>query len=152
MLSFPAHPLSSTNAGAGRNAGNKVRCRRIEAEVSGATLMDDWTPRRPWWRKKRWAVALLLWLLGAYPLSYGPAFGFWWRTDDPRFDRIFLAAYDPMQTLRLRGPDPARDALGRYLDLWLPEGWDEPIGCCLGLPESPPSGGPGEGVAADAPE
>ena len=29
--------------------------------------------RRPWWKKKRWAAALVLWLLVAYPLSVGPA-------------------------------------------------------------------------------
>ena len=27
---------------------------------------------RPWWRKKRWRVALALWLAVAYPLSVGP--------------------------------------------------------------------------------
>jgi hypothetical protein len=31
------------------------------------------TPKRPWWRKKRWATPLALWLLVAYPLSIGPA-------------------------------------------------------------------------------
>lgn len=30
-------------------------------------------PRRPWWRKKRWVAAGLLWLPIAYALSYGPA-------------------------------------------------------------------------------
>ena len=29
-------------------------------------------PRRPWWKKKRWAAALALWLAVAYPVSEGP--------------------------------------------------------------------------------
>ena len=29
-------------------------------------------PRRPRWRRKRWAAALLLWLAAAYPLSLWP--------------------------------------------------------------------------------
>jgi hypothetical protein len=32
-------------------------------------------PKRPWWRKKRWAAAMLLWLFAVtiiYPLSNGP--------------------------------------------------------------------------------
>ena len=27
---------------------------------------------RPWWRKKRWAAALAVWMALAYPLSVGP--------------------------------------------------------------------------------
>lgn len=30
-------------------------------------------PHRPWWRKKRWLAAGLLWLVLAYPLGRGPA-------------------------------------------------------------------------------
>ncbi len=29
-------------------------------------------PRRPWWKKKRWAAAFALLLVVAYPLSFGP--------------------------------------------------------------------------------
>ena len=29
--------------------------------------------RRPWWKRKRWIVALVLWLVIAYELSFGPA-------------------------------------------------------------------------------
>lgn len=28
---------------------------------------------RPWWKKKRWLAALVLWVAVAYPLSAGPA-------------------------------------------------------------------------------
>ena len=28
-------------------------------------------PRRPWWRKKRWIAAALLWLAALYPLNFG---------------------------------------------------------------------------------
>jgi hypothetical protein len=34
--------------------------------------MDEPKPRSAWWQKKRWASALLLWLLVAYPLSAWP--------------------------------------------------------------------------------
>lgn len=28
--------------------------------------------KRPWWRKKRWQAAMLLWLAALYPASIGP--------------------------------------------------------------------------------
>lgn len=36
--------------------------------------MDQPKPRGPWWRKKRWWAAAVLWIIAAYPLSFGPVF------------------------------------------------------------------------------
>ncbi len=44
----------------------------VRTPPGGADVTDD-TSRRPWWRRKRTATALVLWLLVAYPLSVGPA-------------------------------------------------------------------------------
>ena len=30
-------------------------------------------PRKPFWKRKRWIAAAVLWLMVAYPLSTGPA-------------------------------------------------------------------------------
>ena len=111
--------------------------------------MDELAPTRPWWRKKRWAVAFILWLAGVYPLGYGPAFGYYWRTGDPAVGEAFDAVYGPMEALRYDGPKPVSAAVGWYLDLWMPEGWNEPWGCCLGLPLEPVSGEPGDILAAE---
>lgn len=109
--------------------------------------MEELDPRRPWWRKKRWGIALSFWLTAAYPLSYGPALGYWWADDGPWVDAAFRAVYAPMERLRLDGPPACRGPLRRYVGLWLPDGWDRPSGCVWVLEatsaaEMTPDGGP----------
>ena len=53
-------------------------------------------PRKPFWRRKRWIAAAVLWLVVAYPLSLGPAFycvGRGWLSDS---DDIATAFYKPL--------------------------------------------------------
>ena len=111
----------------------------------------DRTPRRPWWRRKRWAALFAAWLAAVYPLGYGPAFGYAWRTGDPRAGEAVSAVYGTMDSLRYDGPAPVRAAVGWYRDLWMPEGWNRPRGC-FGLPTEYPSDNPGEGGSAGDPE
>lgn len=77
--------------------------------------MDDASPKRRWWRKKRWAAALALWLALPilYPLSAGPAFyavvrGWTDRT-------TFNAAYRPVHLLL---PESVAPAYADYLIWW----------------------------------
>ena len=64
--------------------------------------MNEPTPTRPWWRKRRWRLALTLWLVLPllYPASFGPvvyarARGWW---SPPRW------LYEPLRwTMRLDG-------------------------------------------------
>jgi hypothetical protein len=78
--------------------------------------------KRPWWKRKRWAAALLLWLVAAYPLSAGPAcyaeWAGWLR--EPLAD-----AFRPVQHA------PEDTAAGRcwnaYIDWWRVRGLDRSI-------------------------
>jgi hypothetical protein len=60
------------------------------------------TPRRPWWKKKRWGAALLLWLVAAYPLS-GVAFcyavGRGWVPERAQASPAIVLAYQPLWDL-----------------------------------------------------
>jgi len=54
-------------------------------------------PRRPWWKKKRTWAAVVLWLLVAYPLSYGPASYAWIRwgySADPFYDPLIALTWN----------------------------------------------------------
>ena len=114
--------------------------------------MEERSPKRPWRQREQWAFALAAWLAGVYPLGYGPAFGYYWRTGDPRVGTAFDATYGPMETLRYDGPQLVSAAVGWYLDLWMPEGWNEPIGCCFGPPLDAVPGGQNEDASAEGPE
>jgi hypothetical protein len=70
-------------------------------------------PRRPWWKKKRWAAALVLWLLVAYPLSAGPAVyavARWWLPGQA------LAVYSPIFALVSLKES---QSFGNYLGWWI---------------------------------
>ena len=43
--------------------------------------MDDAKPKRPWWRRKRWRVAVVLLMAwpALYPVAFGPAIYSWRR-------------------------------------------------------------------------
>lgn len=71
-------------------------------------------PRRPWWKKKRWAAILALWLLVAYPASFGPAKYLLFRDFTPArpFASIFYTTYAPLWAVT-RGT-PLEDELDRY--------------------------------------
>lgn len=114
--------------------------------------MDELLLTRPWWQKKRWALALALWLIGVYPLGYGPAFAHHWQSGDPTYGDVFTAVYRPIQALHNNGPAPVRDAIDRYLGLWLTEGWNEPLICCLDPLDEATSGKPSEETPPDVPE
>ena len=64
--------------------------------------MDDETPRKPWWKRKRWRLALVVWLAlpALYVAGYGPAMycsGRGWVSDEEAD-----AAYAPMAWERWR--------------------------------------------------
>jgi len=69
----------------------------------------------PWWLKKRWAVALALWLLVAYPLAGGPVFygahRGWWAYDAPE-----RAGYYSFTSLL--GRNRVGYAYAEYLQWW----------------------------------
>jgi hypothetical protein len=119
---------------------------------SGVVAMHDLLLTRPWWRKKRWAFALAVWLIAVYPLGYGPAFAHYWQSGDPAYSEAFSAVYRPMQALHNDGPAPVRDAIDGYLGLWMPEGWNEPWICVLGLTEVAGSSESAEDTLSDAPQ
>jgi len=114
--------------------------------------MNDVLLTRPWWRKKRWAFALALWLIAVYPLGYGPAFGHYWQSGDPTYGELFTTVYRPMQALHSDGPAPVRDAIDNYIGLWLPEGWNEPLICYLLPPEDAASSESSEATSAGVSE
>jgi len=92
--------------------------------------MNETVPHRPWWKKERWAAALILWLLAVYPLGHAPAYALVSRTGDPRAAAMFSVVYQPMETLWYDGPEPVSRAIYWHVDLWMPEGWNEWT-CCL---------------------
>jgi hypothetical protein len=50
-------------------------------------------PRKPFWKRKRWIAAGVLWLVIAYPVSEGPA-----RYAEMRHWIPFTPAYLPLET------------------------------------------------------
>lgn len=76
----------------------------------------DADPKRRWWRKRRWRVALAFWLMVpiAYPLSLGPlsyvtARGWWHAPGD---------LHEPLFTLLDRWRLPEMYNGLRYYQLW----------------------------------
>lgn len=67
--------------------------------------MDEPTPTRAWWKRKRWWAVLLLWLAVGYPAAYGPV-GYavcrGWIGE--RFYRPFGPIDRVLNPLRLRDP------------------------------------------------
>ncbi len=114
--------------------------------------MHDLLLTRPWWRKKRWAFALAVWLVAVYPLGYGPAFAHYWHSGDPAYGEAFTLVYRPMQALHNDGPAPVRDAIDGYLGLWMPEGWSARLICCLRPTVGVTSGVSAQATSSDAPQ
>lgn len=79
--------------------------------------MAEAETKRPWYRRKRWWAAGLLWLAIAYPLSAGPAgyaVGRLWLDVD-----LVSALYRPVlpDEILYEGGGP-RHVLGRYYLRW----------------------------------
>ena len=79
-------------------------------------------PKRPWWRKKRWWAATLLWLAVGYPLLLGPLtyahFRGWVSAG------AVLAAHEPVRLVLVGLPQGRfRNTLiaynGLYIDWWV---------------------------------
>lgn len=73
-------------------------------------------PQRPWWRKKRWQTAVVIWLAlpPLYVLSVGPAIYV-----DRRWCSLPLDSwYRPITERLLYGPGFARDSWNCYLAWW----------------------------------
>ena len=73
-------------------------------------------PRRPWWKRKRWAAAAVLWIVVAYPLCAGPALychARGWLSSD-----LYNAAFNTPLNYALR--NPFGDAIGftAYIAWW----------------------------------
>jgi hypothetical protein len=81
--------------------------------------VTDRPARRSWWRKKRWAAALLLWLIlipVLYVLSMGPAvylFCNGWIGKE-----AYEAYATPTFHVVRRVPDDVGLAFGRYIGWW----------------------------------
>lgn len=74
---------------------------------------------RPWWRKKRWIAAILLWLVITYPTSVGPA-AYLLRLGILPFP-TFEIIYRPLFKL----PESTWQAvyLDRWFGWWMSEAW-----------------------------
>jgi hypothetical protein len=62
--------------------------------------MNAGATKKPWWKKKRWRLALAVWLWAAYPFSVGPLLLFYrrgWLPDAAAtaFDPALLIQYVP---------------------------------------------------------
>jgi len=71
-------------------------------------------PPRPWYRKKRWWAAALLWLAVSYPASLGPvgyARGYYQRGYNPPV--FYTPILPPNRAIFLQGGDLRHD-IGRY--------------------------------------
>jgi hypothetical protein len=67
-----------------------------------------------------WATLVVVAVLVAYPLSIGPAY--WLKRQDWAYGSThgaFHAVYGPIIWIYQQGPQPAHDAIGWYVDLWL---------------------------------
>jgi hypothetical protein len=71
--------------------------------------------RRENWAK-RLAVVLVV-VLAAYPLSWGPAISITARSRDSTHD-AYREFYSPITWIYWNGPDPVHDALFWYAALW----------------------------------
>lgn len=75
-------------------------------------------PRRPWWRRKRWRVAIAGWLIlpAAYTLSLGPAL-YGVARGWVRHDHRLQAFYEPLSFVGRRSVRAHR-AFERYATWW----------------------------------
>lgn len=74
--------------------------------------------RKPFWKRKRWIAAALLWLVVFYPLSMGPfmyAFYMDW-VPDAAMPAVQIV-YGPLAKLQQRWP-AFDEALNGYCDWW----------------------------------
>jgi hypothetical protein len=86
-------------------------------------LSEIWAPDAMTDRKKPgavfWATVLVVVVLVAYPLSFGPAFGVMSRKECPSWlRRSIIVAYRPCFEIADYGHGPVRDALAWYAELW----------------------------------
>jgi hypothetical protein len=82
--------------------------------------MTSPAPQRPFWKRKRWIAAAVLWLVSMYPLSLGPAFycvGRGWLSAG---DDVATAFYKPLvYVARWTGQ---HDRIGDYGKWWMTVG------------------------------
>jgi len=88
--------------------------------------MSD-TRRRPFWKRKRWIAAAVVWLVAIYPLSLGPAMYAvllgWMDSDTCTAYRV------PWDSVTPYLPDRLNLVVGEYLMVWIelagPEPWSD---------------------------
>jgi len=74
--------------------------------------------RKPFWKRKRWLVATVLWLIVLYPLSMGPfMYPFYMDWVPDKAMRVVQVVYGPLGELSQRWP-AFDDALNDYCDWW----------------------------------
>ena len=85
------------------------------------------TERKPWWKRKRWLAAGVLWLLIIYPLGYGPACWLVWQHTHPWVRDAVGFVYLPMDLVVLNGPSWASNPLLWYMRFWYPDNSSDPF-------------------------
>jgi hypothetical protein len=74
-------------------------------------------PRKPFWKRKRWIAATMLWLALMYPASLGPVIYVGSRWSMPQGSAELLQqVYAPLDWLYDRLPSRAAMAYQRYID------------------------------------
>jgi hypothetical protein len=78
-----------------------------------------WLAVRVYNRGERWAkwTAVAVVIVMLYPMSVGPVLWMDLHGVTPAWSHD-IPLYQPVQWLRENGPEPIRDAINRYLDIW----------------------------------
>lgn len=78
--------------------------------------MDEVTPKKPPWRRKRWWAAGLLWLVATYVFGLWPFEYFLGRRLlFNKLGQFLLLAYDPLAPVVMKGPRSPRFGFGWYV-------------------------------------
>ncbi|MBA3311912.1 MAG: hypothetical protein M3552_12320 [Planctomycetota bacterium] len=82
-------------------------------------------PRKPFWKRKRWIAAAVLWLVASYPLSIGPvgfALDYLHLSGSYKPPAIYDPIMPPMGLVLSEGGD-WRHVIGRYYWRFKRIGW-----------------------------